>query len=92
MRIKKHYELPPKRVSTICRHTKNKSWRRYRLYFRGRMQCWWIVDFETDYKYVLLKSGPPQGKIIATPLEASSSISSTSASGIPISINSRCVP
>jgi hypothetical protein len=35
--------------SDICRHTKNKSWRRCRLYFRGRMQCWWIFDFETDY-------------------------------------------
>jgi hypothetical protein len=32
-----------------CRHTKNKSWRRCRLYFRGRMQCWWIFDFEIDY-------------------------------------------
>jgi hypothetical protein len=20
-----------------------------RLYFRGRLQCWWIFDFETDY-------------------------------------------
>jgi hypothetical protein len=20
-----------------------------RLYFRGRMHCWWIFDFETDY-------------------------------------------
>jgi hypothetical protein len=35
--------------SDMCRHTKNKSWRRCRLYFRGRMQCWWIFDFETDY-------------------------------------------
>jgi hypothetical protein len=35
--------------SHICRRTKNKSWRRCRLYFRGRMQCWWIFDFETDY-------------------------------------------
>jgi hypothetical protein len=31
-------------------HTKNKSWRRCRLYFRGRMQCWWIFDFETNYR------------------------------------------
>jgi hypothetical protein len=37
--------------SDIRRHTKNKSWRRCRLYFRGRMQCWWIFDFETDYMY-----------------------------------------
>jgi hypothetical protein len=37
--------------SDTCRHTKNKSWRRCRLYFRGRMQCWWIFDFETDYMY-----------------------------------------
>jgi hypothetical protein len=35
--------------SDTCKHTKNKSWRRCRLYFRGRMQCWWIFDFETDY-------------------------------------------
>jgi hypothetical protein len=32
-------------------NTKNKSWRRCRLYFRGRMQCWWIFDFETNYMY-----------------------------------------
>jgi hypothetical protein len=25
--------------SDTCKHTKNKSWRRFRLYFRGRMQC-----------------------------------------------------
>jgi hypothetical protein len=31
---------------------KNKSWRRCRLYFRGRMQCWWIFDFETGYTYL----------------------------------------
>jgi hypothetical protein len=31
--------------SDTCRHPKNKSWRRCRLYF----QCWWIFDFETDY-------------------------------------------
>jgi hypothetical protein len=36
--------------SDTCRHTKNKSWRRCRFYFRGRMQCWWIFDFETDYR------------------------------------------
>jgi hypothetical protein len=35
--------------SDTCRHTKNKSRRRCRLYFRGRMHCWWIFDFETDY-------------------------------------------
>jgi hypothetical protein len=41
----------------ICRHTKNKSWRRCRLYFRGRMHCWWIFNFETDYTILLrLKS------------------------------------
>jgi hypothetical protein len=33
--------------SDTCRHTKNKIWRRCRLYFRGRMQCWWIFNFET---------------------------------------------
>jgi hypothetical protein len=36
--------------SDVCKHTKNKSWRRCRLYFQGRMQCWWIFDFETDYR------------------------------------------
>jgi hypothetical protein len=66
MRIKKHYELRPKTTvnhicqqfffitqffSDTCRHTKNKSWRRCRLYFRGRMQCQWIFDFEQDYHY-----------------------------------------
>jgi hypothetical protein len=61
--LKKHDELRPKRLSTvffhnptfsdICKHTKNKSWRRCRLYFRGRMQCWWIFDFETDYIIML---------------------------------------
>jgi hypothetical protein len=35
--------------SDTCRHTKNKSRRRCRLYFRGRMHCWWIFDFETNY-------------------------------------------
>jgi hypothetical protein len=41
--------------SDTCKHTKNKSWRRCRLYFRERMQCWWIFDFETDYiKHYLL--------------------------------------
>jgi hypothetical protein len=39
-----------------CKHTKNKSWRRCRLYFRGRMQCWWIFDFETDYTIRFLNS------------------------------------
>jgi hypothetical protein len=35
--------------SDTCKHTKNKSWRRCRLYFRCRMQSWWIFYFETDY-------------------------------------------
>jgi hypothetical protein len=39
--------------SDTCKQTKKKklkqNWRRCRLYFRGRMQCWWIFDFETDY-------------------------------------------
>jgi hypothetical protein len=62
MRIKKTTDLRSKRLLTIffhnpifcdtCKHTKNKSWRRYRLYFRGRMQCWWIFDFETGYTTV----------------------------------------
>jgi hypothetical protein len=39
--------------SDICRHAKNKSWRCCRLYFRGRMQCWWIFDFETDYSFFI---------------------------------------
>jgi hypothetical protein len=26
--------------------------RRCRLYFRGRMHCWWIFDFETDYRII----------------------------------------
>jgi hypothetical protein len=39
--------------SDTCRHTKNKSPRRYRLYFRCRMHCWWIFDFETDYSCFL---------------------------------------
>jgi hypothetical protein len=53
--LRKHDELRPKRLSTVLfhnptfKHTKNKSWRRRRLYFRGRMQCWWIFDFETNY-------------------------------------------
>jgi hypothetical protein len=61
MRIKKkHHKLRPKRLSIVffhnptfcdnCKRIKNKSWRRCQLYFRGRMQCWWIFDFETDYK------------------------------------------
>jgi hypothetical protein len=41
--------------SDTCRHTKNKSRRRCRLYFRGRMHCWWIFDFETDYTNILLR-------------------------------------
>jgi hypothetical protein len=42
------YFITP-RFSDTFKHTKNKSWRRCRLYFRGRMQCWWIFDFETNY-------------------------------------------
>jgi hypothetical protein len=43
--------------SDTCKYTKNKSWRRCRLYFRGRMQCWWIFDFETDYsKYWVIQN------------------------------------
>jgi hypothetical protein len=40
------------------KHTKNKSWRHCRLYFRGtsRMQCWWIFDFETNYTNFYQKS------------------------------------
>jgi hypothetical protein len=26
------------------------------MYFRGRMHCWWIFDFETDYMYIFSKS------------------------------------
>jgi hypothetical protein len=58
-----HNELRPKLLSTVffhnptfpdtCKQTKNKSWRRCRLYFRGRMQCWWIFDFETNYTLTL---------------------------------------
>jgi hypothetical protein len=33
---------------TLAKHTKNKSWRRCRLYFRCRMQN----DFETNYMHV----------------------------------------
>jgi hypothetical protein len=33
-------------------HTKSKSWRRCRLYFRDKMQRWWIFDSETDYTLV----------------------------------------
>jgi hypothetical protein len=36
-------------ITPFFSDTKNKSWRRCRLYFRGRMQCWWIFYFETDY-------------------------------------------
>jgi hypothetical protein len=42
------YFITP-RFSDTFKHTKNKSWRRCRLYFRGRMQCWWIFHFETNY-------------------------------------------
>jgi hypothetical protein len=48
------YFITP-RFSDTFKHTKNKSWRRCRLYFRGRMQCWWIFDFETNYTYCALK-------------------------------------
>jgi hypothetical protein len=67
MRIKKHDELRPKRLSTVFLHNffltiadtlKNKSWRRCRLYFRGRMQSWWIFDFETDYTGSPRTGGP----------------------------------
>jgi hypothetical protein len=36
-------------LTFVNKHTENKSWRRCRLCFRGRMQCWWIFGFETDY-------------------------------------------
>jgi hypothetical protein len=36
--------------SDTCKHTKSKSWWRCRLYFRDKMQCWWIFDSETDYR------------------------------------------
>jgi hypothetical protein len=61
LELKKNDELLPKRPSTVFfhnliffltfanKHTENKSWRRCRLCFRGRMQCWWIFGFETDY-------------------------------------------
>jgi hypothetical protein len=46
--------------SDTCKHTKNESWRRCRLYFRCRMQCWWIFHFETDYTvYFLIKEPRP---------------------------------
>jgi hypothetical protein len=60
MRTKKKQDEPrPKRLfnsfffitplfSDTCKYNENKSWRRCRLYFRCRMQCWWIFDFETD--------------------------------------------
>jgi hypothetical protein len=47
------YFITP-RFSDTFKHTKNKSWRRCRLYFRGRMQCWWIFDFETNYSYLCI--------------------------------------
>jgi hypothetical protein len=46
------YFLTP-HFSDTFKHTKNKSWRRCQLYFRGRMQCWWIFDFGTNYRSVL---------------------------------------
>jgi hypothetical protein len=44
------YFITP-RFSDPFKHIKTKSWRRCRLYFRGRMPCWWIFDFETNYMY-----------------------------------------
>jgi hypothetical protein len=41
-------QLFPTLANTL-KNAKNKSWRRCRLYFRCRMQCWWIFDFETNY-------------------------------------------
>jgi hypothetical protein len=35
--------------SDTCKRTKSKNWRRCRLYFRDKMQCWWIFYSETDY-------------------------------------------
>jgi hypothetical protein len=52
------YFITP-RFSDTFKHTKNKRWRRCRLYFRGRMQCWWIFDFETNYKVCLNSKFPP---------------------------------
>jgi hypothetical protein len=67
LRIKKHNKLRPKRLSTVffhnptfsdtCKHTKNKSWRRCRLSFRGRMQCWWLFDFETNFTVPFFNAG-----------------------------------
>jgi hypothetical protein len=54
------YFITP-RFSDTFKHTKNKSWRRCRLYFRGRMQCWWIFDFETNYKGCFFKFGVEVG-------------------------------
>jgi hypothetical protein len=34
------------------------------MYFRGRMHCWWIFDFETDYMYVFDMSEKNYGKEI----------------------------
>jgi hypothetical protein len=48
MDCQQFYFITP-HLSDTSKHTKNKSWRRCRLYFRGRMQCWWIFDFETNY-------------------------------------------
>jgi hypothetical protein len=41
--------------SYTCKHTKSKSWRRCRLYFRDKMQCWWISDSETDWYTCVLR-------------------------------------
>jgi hypothetical protein len=68
-KCKKHNELRPKQLSTVsfhnpaffdtCKYTKNKSWRRCRMYFQGRMQCGWIFDFETDYIVCFKIKDPP---------------------------------
>jgi hypothetical protein len=50
---------------TFCwhlQHTKNKSWRRCRLYFPGRMHCWWIFDFETDYSAIYCREQKKTGR------------------------------
>jgi hypothetical protein len=62
------YFITP-RFSDTFKHTKNKSWRRCRVYFRGRMQCWWIFDFETNYTIFIFKIN----EIKAAPFEPISS-------------------
>jgi hypothetical protein len=39
-------------VQQFSFHQKQKS---ATLSFRGRMQCWWIFDFETDYRINYLR-------------------------------------